>query len=106
MERPTRAQKPSDVGSALWKAGRLGQKTHLPQMTSRAGSRVTMTTNVTATPMAATGPMPAVELSSAKDRQSMPRATVAALAKMAGAARCSANAIASWRSSCRRSSSR
>ena len=65
-----------------------------------------MTRNVTAMPMAATGPSPAVEFISAKSRQSMPSTTVAALANRAGAARCSANAIASCRSSWRRSSSR
>ena len=57
-------------------------------------------------PMASTGPRPSVEFISATSRHSMPSATVAALAKIAGAARCSANAIASWRSSWRRSSSR
>ena len=58
-----------------------------------------MTTNVTAMPMAATGPSPAVEFISASIRHSMPSATVVALARIAGAARCSANAIASCRSS-------
>ena len=77
----------------------MGQKTQRPQITSSAGSSVTITSMVTATPMARTGPRPAVELRSANDRHSMPTATVAALAKIAGAARCSANAIASWRSS-------
>ena len=75
-------------------------------MTSSAGSRVTITTNVTAMPMAATGPRPLVEFISAKSRHSMPSATVMALASSAGAARCNANAIASCRSSWRRSSSR
>ncbi len=57
-------------------------------------------------PIAATGPRPAVEFISATSRQSMLTTTVAALASTAGAARCSAKAIASCRSSCRRSSSR
>ncbi len=83
-----------------------GQNTQRPQITSSAGSRVTMTTKVTATATALAGPRPDVELSSANIRQSSPITTVEALAKIAGAARWSANAIASCRSSCRRSSSR
>ena len=106
MRLPTFAQKPRLVGSSDPNVGRLGQKIHRPQMTRRAGSSVTITRNVMPMATALTGPSPAVELSSAKDRQSMPTATVAALARMAGAARCSAKAIASWRSSWRRSSSR
>ena len=50
-------------------------------------------------PIAVTGPRPAVEFISANSRHSIPATTVAALARMAGAARCSANAIASCRSS-------
>ncbi len=46
-------------------------------------------------PIAATGPRPAVEFISATNRQSIARTTVAALATIAGAARCSAKAIAS-----------
>jgi hypothetical protein len=65
-----------------------------------------MTTSETATPIAATGPRLRVELVSATIRQSMPTMTVEALATMAGPARCSATAIASCRSWCRRSSSR
>ena len=57
-------------------------------------------------PMAATGPRPCVEFMLAKSRQSMPAMTVEPLAKIAGPERCSANAIASCRSSWRRSSSR
>ena len=95
MRWPTRAQKPLVLGSSEPNVGRLGQKTHRPQMTRRAGSRVTITRNVTAMATALTGPSPAVELSSAKDRHSMLTATVAELARMAGAARCSAKAIAS-----------
>ena len=93
-------------GSSLPKAGRLGQNIQRPKMTSSAGSRVTITRKVTAMPTASTGPMPAVELRSATTRHSIPATTVAALARIAGAARCSANAIASCRSACRRSSSR
>ena len=83
------------MGSGEPNAGRLGQKIQRPQMTSSAGSRVTITRKVTAMPTASTGPMPAVELSSAKLRHSMLTTTVAELARIAGAARCSANAIAS-----------
>ena len=64
-----------------------------------ASSAITM-------PIAATGPSPLVELTSAKVRIDMPMATVAALATMAGPDRCRASAIASCRSACRRSSSR
>ena len=59
-----------------------------------------------ATPTARTGPRPAVELRSANARHDRPTTTVAALATIAGAARWRAKAIASWRSSWRRSSSR
>ncbi len=106
MRLPTRAQRPRQVGSGDPKVGRLGQNIQRPQITSSAGSSVTITRMVTATPTAATGPRPAVELSSAKRQAEHADATVAALARIAGAARCSAKAIASWRSSWRRSSSR
>ena len=78
------AQKPDSVGSSLPKRGMNGQNTQRPQMTSSAGSRVTITTNVTATATALAGPRPAVELSSANIRQSRPTTTVEALAKIAG----------------------
>ncbi len=106
IQLPTRAQKPWLVGSSDPNVGRFGQNTQRPQMTRRAGRRVTITRKVTLMPTASTGPMPAVEFSSAKLRQSMLTTTVAALARIAGAARCSAKAIASCRSSWRRSSSR
>ena len=60
----------------------------------------------TATPMAATGPRPRVEFISAASSTSMLSTTVAPDARTAGPARCRARAIASWRSSWRRSSSR
>ncbi len=106
IQAATLAQKPDSVGSGEPNAGRLGQKIHRPVMTRSAGSSVTITRYVTAMPTAATGPSPAVEFISASVRHSMPTTTVAALAVIAGAARCSAKAIASWRSSWRRSSSR
>ena len=65
-----------------------------------------MTARPTAMPMAATGPRPDVEFIAAARRQSMPATTVAPLAKIAGPARCSAKAMASWRSWWRLSSSR
>jgi len=65
-----------------------------------------MTNMPTATPMASTGPRALVEFSSATDSVSSARMTVAALAMMAGPARRSAVAIAGWRRSWRRSSSR
>ena len=104
--RPTRAQKPLLVGSAEPKAGRTGQKIHRPKITSSAGSSVIMAASATTTPMASTGPMPLVEFSSATVSVSRLSTTVPALAMIAGPARRSATAMASCRSSCRRSSSR
>ena len=63
---------PSAVGSGEPNAGRFGQKIQRPKMTSSAGSSVTITSKVTATPIAVTGPRPAVEFISASVRQSMP----------------------------------
>jgi hypothetical protein len=98
MARPVRAQNPLVVGSSEPKRGRIGQKTHRPVATSRAGRSVSMASSATATPMASTGPMPLVELSSATVSVSRPRMTVPALATTAGPARCSAIAMASCRS--------
>ena len=103
---PTRAQKPVAVGSGEPNPGRFGQNTQRPQITSSAGSSVVITASAAMMPTARTGPRPAVEFISAISRHSMPRTTVMPLAKIAGLARCSANAIASCRSSWRRSSSR
>ena len=72
MRLPTRAQSPAWVGSAEPNVGRFGQNIQRPKITSSAGSRVTITRKVTATPTASTGPRPAVELRSAKARHSMP----------------------------------
>ena len=106
MRLPTRAQKPVLVGSGDPNVGRLGQKIQRPQITSRAGSRVTITRKVTAMPTARTGPMPGggVELGEAQAQHADHDRRRAG--QDAGAARCSAKAIASWRSSWRRSSSR
>ncbi len=87
------------MGSVEPKVGLNGQNIHRPKITSRAGSSEIIASRVTPTPMAATGPRPAVEFISASIRQSMPTMTVPALAMIAGVARCSANAIASCRSS-------
>jgi hypothetical protein len=103
---PTRAHKLVWVWSGVPKDGRIGQNTHRPQITSRAGSKVSMASTPTPMPIAATGPRPEVEFKSANSRHSMPTMTVAALATIAGPARCSATAIASCRSSCLRNSSR
>ena len=65
-----------------------------------------MTSSATPMPMAGDRAEARVEFISANSRHSMPTMTVDALAMMAGPARCSATAIASCRSSCRRSSSR
>ena len=54
------------------KSGARGQKIQRPEITSRAGSSVIITSRPTPMPMAATGPRPAVEFMSAKTRHSMP----------------------------------
>ena len=95
---PTRAHSPPLVGSALPNAGRAGQKIHRPKITSSAGSRVSIASSPMPMPIALTGPSPLVGSISATTMQSMPAATVAALATMAGPARCRACAIASCRS--------
>ena len=106
MRSPIRAQKPVVVGSDEPNVGRLGQKIQRPKITSSAGSRVSMTRQVTAMPIALTGPEAGGGVEVGERQAEHADATVAALAKRAGAARCSAKAIASWRSSWRRSSSR
>ena len=106
MLRPVCAQKPLAVGSTEPYAGRFGQNTQRPQITSNAGSSDSIAHSAMNTPIARTGPIPRVEFMSANIRHNMPRITVVPLATMAGPARCSASAIASCRSSCRRSSSR
>ena len=97
----------SAVGSASRTSGRLGQKIQRPQMTSSAGSSVTITSSVTRD---ADGARPGRGRPWSSSRRAAGTAcratTVAALAKIAGAARCRAKAIASCRSSWRRSSSR
>ncbi len=103
---PIRDHSPVRVGSGLPRCGTVGQNTQRPKITSSAGKRVIMASRAMATPMAATGPRPEVEFISAASRHSMLSATVAALAMIAGPARCRASAIASCRSSWRRSSSR
>ena len=78
---------------------------HPSKITSSAGNRVIMAHNLTATPMAITGPRLLVEASFGDQQgQQAPATTVAALAMIAGAARPSAMAMASWRSAWRRSS--
>ena len=69
MQRPTWAQKPVVVGSREPKAGRKGQNIQRPKITSSAGSSVIIASRATPTPMAATGPRPAVEFISASVRQ-------------------------------------
>src|SRR5688500_12267945 len=83
---PIFAHTPVSVVSAEPNAGRRGQNTHRPTITSSAGSSVTITRNVIPTPIAVTGPSPAVEFISANVRHSSPATTVAALARIAGAA--------------------
>ncbi len=96
---PTCAQLPVFVGSAVPYPGRTGQNTQRPKITSSAGSRVSIATSATSTPIAQTGPRPRVEFIWATSRHSIEATTVAELARIAGPARCRANAIASCRSS-------
>ena len=67
-------------------------------MTRIAGSSVVIARKATPIPIAATGPRLLVEFISANSRQSMPRMTVPAEAKIAGQERPRAIAIASCRS--------
>ena len=106
IRRPTRPHTPPEAGSGEPNDGRRGQNIHRPKITRSAGSRVIMASRLTAMPIAATGPSPEMSAESAASRQSMPAMTVPALATIAGPARRRATAIASCRSSCRRSSSR
>jgi hypothetical protein len=65
-----------------------------------------MTPSPTAMPIAVTGPRLLMEASSATSKHSRLSTMVEGLAVMAGPARWSASAIASWRSALRRNSSR
>ncbi len=77
-----------------------------PQITSSAGSMVSIEIIAIPTPMAPIGPRPAVPLTSASESVSSARITVSPEARIAGPAVPSATFIASCLSSCRRSSSR
>ncbi len=83
-----------------------GQKARRPQITSQAGSSVSIASIATATPSAPIGPRPDVPLTSASMRHSSAAMTVMPEAKIAGPAVRSASAIASCLSSWVRSSSR
>ena len=85
-------------------AGR--QNARRPQMTSSAGSSVSMESIATAMPSAPIGPRPAVPCTRATVRQSSAQITVSPEAKIAGPAVRRASCIASCLSSCLRSSSR
>ena len=82
------------------------QNARRPQITSSAGSTVSIEIIASATPIAPTGPSPAVELTSAMVSVSSAAITVRPEARIAGPALRSAIAIASCLSSCLRSSSR
>ena len=82
------------------------QNARRPQITSSAGSSVSIVTIATAMPSAPIGPSPAVPSTSAIVRHSSAQITVAPEATIAGPAVRSASAIASCLSSCLRSSSR
>ena len=82
------------------------QNARRPQITSSAGSSVSIVTIATAMPSAPIGPSPAVPSTSAIVRHSSAQMTVAPDATIAGPAVRSASAIASCLSSCLRSSSR
>ncbi len=82
------------------------QNARRPQITSSAGSSVSIVIIATAMPSAPIGPSPAVPSTSAIVRHSRAQITVAPEATIAGPAVRSASAIASCLSSCFRSSSR
>ena len=103
---PSRRQAPCRAVSSLPNRGTNGQNARRPQIRSRVGSSVIIASAATATPMAPTGPRPAVELTEANERHRSAATTVPADATIAGPARVSAIRIASWMSSTRRSSSR
>ena len=83
-----------------------GQNARRPKIVSAAGSIVSMKSIARPTPIAPTGPSPAVEFTSASSSTSSAAITVRPEARIAGPAVRSAIAIASCLSSCRRSSSR
>ena len=91
---------------SLPKCGTRGQNARRPQITSHAGSSVSIASIATATPSAPIGPRPEVPLTSASVRHSSAAITVMPDAKIAGPAVRKASAIASCLSSWRRSSSR
>ena len=101
LQRPCVASAPS---SPKW--GMNGQNARRPKITSSAGSRVSIETIATPMPIAPIGPRPAVPFSSASVRHSSAAITVMPDARIAGPAVFMASSIASWRSSCLRSSSR
>ena len=104
---PTRRQAPCVSSTpSLPKCGIRGQNARRPQITSQAGSSVSIATIATATPSAPIGPRPDVPLTSASIRHSRAAITVMPEATIAGPAVRSASAIASCLSSWRRSSSR
>ena len=103
---PSLRQAPSRAVSSLPSRGTNGQNARRPAISSSAGRRVSIAIAATATPIAPTGPSPAVELTEANERQSSAATTVPAEAAIAGPARARAMRIASCRSSTRRSSSR
>jgi len=77
-----------------------------PGSSNAAGSMVIAASRADAIPIAPTGPRPRVWLRLLSSRQSRPMITVAAEAPIGSTARRHASHIASYRSSCRRSSSR
>ncbi len=108
---PTRRQKPcvsSTPACPVWGivSSPGDQNARRPQITSAAGSTVSIEIIASATPIAPTGPSPAVEFTSARLSVSSAAITVRPEARIAGPAPRSAFAIASCSSSCLRSSSR
>ena len=86
--------------------GTRGQNTQRPNSTSAGGSTTSAKVAATTIPTAQARPRPRVVGMSDSSRVSRPRTTVVALARMASEVRRSASDMASYRSSCRRSSSR
>ncbi len=104
--RPSRSQNPGVVGRSDPARGANGQNARRPPIRSSAGSKVSIATAATATPIAPTGPRPAVELTWASERQSSAAITVPAEATIAGPPCRNATRIATYLSSTRWSSSR
>ena len=73
----TFAQSPESFSSLESKCGIRGQKTHLPNSTNKAGSKVNIVSTATTTPIAPTGPSDLLASSSERSSTNKPTETVA-----------------------------